>query len=334
MIALVLRDAHGAVVAKQLLHAGQSASIGRSLECSLSSADAYLAPRHASVSVQADGSVLIQDTGTVNGVWLGKAKLAAEGVSVRADASLELGRSSLEIRFEHAAQAAERSLALLRTERRREWVFFSVLSFLGVLTSFFWTTAAAGSASDLVIRLVTGLLYHAAGIAAWTAAWALVTRLVRPTSHWLRHASILLVSLIAYVWVLNGLDLLAFAGSRMLPEWFTSVFTVVIAALLLYGHMRTVAEPDPSRPGGSWGMVGVALALPLVPAVLFAWQNYATETGKQSGNLANFSFWPHQLRVLAPRDSATLFEQSESMKARALKAAKASTTQSEEDYED
>lgn len=162
-------------------------SVGRDLGCELVLDDPHVAARHAVLEAGDDGRPRLRAGASLNGVWIGRRRLADGDVLPIADApsGFQLGLTRLRVRLPGEALAPEQPLAA--TARHH------VLAPLGyafglwaLLLGEHWIELDPGSRpSDWVVALFGPPL----ALVLWSALWALASKLFRHRfdfeAHWL-----------------------------------------------------------------------------------------------------------------------------------------------------
>jgi hypothetical protein len=278
-------DAQGRVVSHVRL-AGPTAVIGRGYDCDVVIDDPHVAARHAMLGVNEQGQLVVSDMGSINGTWVVPAEQAAhptkdkltsgQSASLAPGHVLKLGLSRLRMVSPTATVAAEVPLAHHHDKgvgpapgHAPLWAMvLSVLAFLGlsVAESWFVQVHKFQPATALYQVLAT-----AGGLLVWSGAWALLTRVIRGHSRWLRHAawaSLLLLLWAAVAWVGNTV---AFALDWPRVGVWVTLLELVLGVWLLLGHLKLTFDIVSGRARAS--VVAMALG-GLAVWGFFDWQSH------------------------------------------------------------
>lgn len=175
---------------------GESAiTIGRGLDNALILDDPHVDARHARLERGEDGSLVLADLGSVNGV------LTAEGRAARIPVGhgtvVTLGRTTLRFRDELAAvppavpltaplDGREGGAARAPWERTPVRIAF-VLGALGFAALDSWLGATERGAATMNLGMIIAL---AVVLSLWAGSWGVASRAVRGQFQFLRHAAI------------------------------------------------------------------------------------------------------------------------------------------------
>lgn len=151
-------------------------SVGRDLGCELVLDDPHVAARHAVIDADAEGRPRLQVGRTVNGVWVGRRRLA-EGESVAIEqlpAGFQVGLSRLRVRLPGEALAPEQPLAIGRHHALAPLGY--ALGLWALLIGEHWIGLDPGSRPSDWIAVVFGAPL---ALVLWSALWALASKLFR-----------------------------------------------------------------------------------------------------------------------------------------------------------
>ncbi|MEO7386962.1 MAG: FHA domain-containing protein, partial [Gammaproteobacteria bacterium] len=101
LVLVDVTDAHGMMLSRQrfvLQFPGAPVVIGRDLACDVVLNDPYVAPRHAHLSLAEDGTVRLDDLGTINGLIAGDERVRQAVIAGLDGAQVQVGHSHLRLR--------------------------------------------------------------------------------------------------------------------------------------------------------------------------------------------------------------------------------------------
>ncbi len=195
MVVEVLHPRTGAVVSRARVDA-LPFTLGRALDNALVLDDPHVDARHARLVAEeegSDGTLLIEDLGSLNGVQAGDLH-GAQVIRLRSGAEVTLGRTRLRFRDEsesvpaalplHVPAGAEGPLRWHQRADVRLVFSFAVFALIGVQA---WLASTDRTGANLAVGAVVGL---AALSAMWAGVWAVVARVVIHRPRFVAHFSI------------------------------------------------------------------------------------------------------------------------------------------------
>ena len=230
--------------------------IGRAIDCEVVLDDPHVAPHHASLVLRADG-VHVEPLHTINGVRLGRARIAGESVLLQRSTQLQLGATALRVRLAGEAIAPEQPLADVHhgTGRRAAWL--TGLAVVAAIWAGFnqWVGSAPGQSGSEMTALYLGAPI---GLAIWCGLWALGSKLFqRQFAFWPHLEAALFWPLVAMVvQTLSGQ--LAFALSAPWIAKGGHLLLIAAVAMLLWRHLAIV---QPQRRGAFAIVIGGILVV-------------------------------------------------------------------------
>jgi hypothetical protein len=249
----------GSIVARVPM-AGSELRIGRALDNDLVLDDPHCAAHHAVLRIDADGRAKLHDLNTLNGIrigaGLGKSKRHTV-YPVQGDAKIQLGASSIRVRHGDWELAPEMALSA-----RLMWPL-ALLALMAVLAHAGWEIWLK-DVHDGSLTYLSILSALAAGLAMWSAMYALLGRVLGGADRFFTHLLIVSCGYLGGTLVHNTLELLAFTSYWLWPLRIASYATVVVVALTVRAHLR-VADPR-HWAVSRWGVAlvsAMAIAVPL-----------------------------------------------------------------------
>jgi pSer/pThr/pTyr-binding forkhead associated (FHA) protein len=254
-VLIEILDSHGRVQTRERIALSgeqRTFTIGRSVTADVTLDDAHAAALHASVEITPQGTILVSDLGSVNGVVVAGKRHRDTGNTgdskhlAIADGMLQIGRTRLRVRTVHESLAPEKPDQLRPSTILRDpaWIAGAGALVGGVQLAYSgWLGAPRDLATIIVTTLISGVL--AAG--AWVAFWALLTRVMQGEWRWLRHAAIFLGVAAVFVAIDGVLELGWFVFS--FPQWSTRAAWVGAVAFgcALYLHLMHASNLSARR---------------------------------------------------------------------------------------
>ncbi len=218
---------------------GWPVRVGRAIDCDLVLDDPHVAPHHADL-VWRDDAVHVQPAESLNGVRLGRARVAA-GSAPRLPSTglLTLGASTLRVRLAGEALAPESPLADPHAGARRNGLVLAALLLFAALWQGFdlWLSSVPGETSSaLAGRYMTGPV----ALVVWCALWALVSKLFQHRFAFWPHARQVLLWTSVGLVVQTVTSQLAFAFSLPFIARAGRVVFVLALAMLLWEQVSLV----------------------------------------------------------------------------------------------
>lgn len=266
LVLVDVQDSHGMMISRQRLAlrpAGPPLVIGRDLACDIVLNDPYVAARHATLSLQEDGSVSVDDLATVNRLIVGDERVTRALVRGPAPMSVQVGHSHLRIRLAAGTLAPERPDRESLRSRHREYgvVVSGVLLCLGFAAYNAWT----GSPDGPGLAFATAALPGAGALLAWFASWVLLSRAVRSRWQLSRIAAITLGAAAVGLWLHWAADVVTFASGVARAGNVVRALSVLVAIVAIYLHLRTSTRLRKRHAAALAGVV------PLFGAVAWVW---------------------------------------------------------------
>jgi len=270
-----------------------SASVGRAYDNDVIVDDPFVDPHALVISTSEDGTIVVRDLGTTNGVFGPGGRRLTESSVVGVGDVLRVGRTRFRVMLSSTpvpptlddeqgrlSALASRGLALP----------IALLAFLAL-----WSiTSYSNEIDDFTVAvLLTELLGLLVAFAIWAGAWALGTRLASGRAKFGEHATIalavvtaampvaLVTSLFSFLWPGDVTDLVSLASGigigSLLVYWHLGVAsriprlrrgvvaTSIVLSLVGVGYLAGTIDPEPEAPVQS--ALGAFLPVPaeLIP---------------------------------------------------------------------
>lgn len=215
------------------------ATIGRGYANDLILDDPYVCPQHARVFEDAAGALMIEDMGSVNGLYDVARGGRASRVAIAAGTQIRVGHSVLRFCDPEQAVAAtmldrEQPARAPRLASAGASAAVCVLAF----ALFALTTYLGSFDRQNVAKVVSGGLTIMVGLAVWAGCWALASRIVSHRFNFLAHWALASAVMVA----ISALGAASeWAGFLLQPSAMLSLLgstgAVVLVAVLFYGHL-------------------------------------------------------------------------------------------------
>ncbi|MEX2180773.1 MAG: FHA domain-containing protein [Gemmatimonadaceae bacterium] len=214
-------------------------TIGRALDNDLVLDDPHVDPHHARVVAAGDGTAVLEDLGSVNGIALHGGD-RADRLPLVAGTMLRLGRTGLRVR--DRAESVAPALPLTRFAPARHWLdhrrwqLALIAAALGAVADASWTGTSTRDGLSETLGIVVAAT---AFLAIWAAAWAVVGKLVVRRAAFLNHAAIAAATVLAVALleaVTSWGQFLFPAAARVFDgvDW---VMMIAITCVMLSAHL-------------------------------------------------------------------------------------------------
>jgi FHA domain len=234
-------------------------TIGRAIDCDVVLDDVHAAPRHASLTAASangasgadyassagdaggsggSGDALTLSTGeTVNGVQIGKRRIAAQqSVTLAPGDVFQIGATRLRVRLASDTLAAERPLV---AEGRNH-----VLAVLGLMVALWLFTIAAQwlgeDRGSRVIKYLWAVIAVPVAIALWAGFWSVGSKLVQHRFDFWRHARLVLTYSVSESAVAVVLPLAAFMFGIPFLSRIATLVSIAIYVALVVAHLGLI----------------------------------------------------------------------------------------------
>jgi hypothetical protein len=308
MIWVEILGRHGDVLARHRCD-GVETRIGRAYDNDVVLDDPTVAPHHLRVWRGDDGRLLAADAGSANGVYVdGGARV--ERTAVDGDRPLRIGRTLVRIReTDHAVAPERRAVPVVHTWRRALALAVAVIALETFLAWLGETTERKVAHYVLPLGILAFLTL------AWTAAWAILTRIFAGHARFERHLVIALSALLVFSVVDEFVDAAAFAFSaRVLADYAYAGAWLLLAALCFF-HLREIA---PVRLRFKAAVV-FGLGLAAVAAQTLAQSELRPWNARQT---YLHDLKPPFMRAVSPQSATAFFDEAERLKGKLDRARK------------
>ena len=278
-------------------------TIGRALDCDVVLDDVHAAARHATVT-GADDSLTLTAGETINGVQIGKRRIAAQQtVALTAGDVFQIGNTRLRVRLASEALEAERPL-LPEPRSHLLPVAGMAAALLICIIAAQWLTSDPGSRYIDYLPLVLGLPVFTV---VWAGFWSVGSKLVRHRFDFWRHARLLLgYSLLMQVAGVV-LPLAAFMFGLTFLSRIVTLTNSALACAMVLGHLVLIL------PSYRRGLTVAMSALFVAGASLLLVYNYQKQD-RLFSQLYVTTLAPPSLRLAPAVETSTFLEEVRALK--------------------
>ncbi len=259
IIVVEVLDHHGRVQQRHrvaLTSERRRFTAGRSAAADVMLDDAYCAPLHAGFDITSDGRILIEDLDSLNGIVVDGRRLHGVKTLALSAGVVQIGRSTLRVRFGREALAPERPDHSASNGRSMAQLAIAALAFCVLFVIYFaWLSAPRDLATAAAGALTTTL----AASAGWVAIWALLSRVMQGEWRVETHAAILFCVAAGMLIIDSLRDVIWFALALPLGGVLDLLLGMVAVAVLLYFHLTHASNLKPRT---------AALGAILLPALI------------------------------------------------------------------
>ena len=285
-------------------------TIGRSAEADVILDDPYAAALHACIEAAPDGTILVSDLGSANGIGIGGRRQKSVQQVPLSGGLLQVGRTRLRVRAAGEALPPEKlDHAPIAPEQAPPW--WAAAAAATVCAAYVAYSAWMEAPRDLATAIAVAFIPALVGAGAWLSFWSLLSRIMLSQWRWLWHGAILFTVLAAYLLGSGALDLAWFVYT--LPRWEsrgTIVATIAFAAAL-YWHL-TCASGASRR-----STAIIAIALPATVTCAGLWiQSRVQERDVNHIGVAE-RIYPPAVRFRESRELEEFFERASLLQASA-----------------
>ncbi len=296
---------------------GAPLRVGRAYDNDLIVGDPYVCPHHLELGCDAQGP-FVRDTGSVNGTYAGHGKDRIERARLEDGLVLHFGHSQL--RF-HAAGSPV--TPTLRDTARHgllgrlgsPWVLGGSIAFAALALVLYEFLVTAGQPGWL--QIAGEMLYPLIGVLIWSGFWSLLNRVMSHRANFGVHLSIGMLGIASLFAASQLSSVVAFALGWGGAAWlFGDLVRALVAAVVIYAHLRYALHGRPSR-------LGVAAAL----AAILAFGTPATGDLIERSEFSSLPYlepllWPPAFRLAGAESAETFFREAEVLRQRVDREAK------------
>jgi len=212
--------------------------IGRGIDCDVVLDDPHVAAHHATLVARADG-VHVEAAPSLNGVHLGRARIASGSAALLPGALLRMGATRLRVRLAGEVLPPEQALPEEHVGANRRVVRLGALAVVAAVWAGFsqwvWSVPGQSGSEAMVVYLGAPI-----ALAVWCSLWALGSKLFQHQFAFWPHLEA------ALFWPLLAMVVAAFGGQlafALSAPWVAKtghVLALIALAMLLWRHLAIV----------------------------------------------------------------------------------------------
>ena len=240
--------------------AGPEVRIGRGYDNDVVIDDPYVAARHLTIRRDAVGALVAEDLGSENGTFADHGKTRQQRIALDGEHPIRIGQTYLRIRpASHAVPSARPQTGQFPAWPAPAALAVAILGF-SALSQWLEETGETKLYTFLTAGLVLTFL-----VTAWTAGWAVLSRIFGSQARFERHLLIALAGMLIYRLYGEFLEVAAYAFSAQAMQAYRYIGTWTLLAVVCFLHLRTIG---PTRLWLKSGVVGGVLAIALATQTL------------------------------------------------------------------
>lgn len=216
---------------------GEEVRIGRGYDNDVIVDDPYVAARHLRIVRDESGALVAEHLGSANGLVADQDRRRVERAVLDGKSSIQIGRTRLRVR------EADHEVAPERIPRPRIRMWPLVLGLAGALLGAELLTMWLGQTTEQKLAGYLGpLLMLCLAVAAWTTAWAVMSRIFSGRARFERHLLIAVSGLLALTLFNELTSYGAFAFSQRELVAYRYIFMWLLAAFVCFLHLRQLSQ--------------------------------------------------------------------------------------------
>jgi hypothetical protein len=293
----------GEVAARERIEAAE-ARVGRAFDNDVVIGDPHVAPHHLRIFRGDDGELVAEDLGTLNGLYPEHGAHRVTRLPLAKEPGLRIGRTILRVHDAAHPVAAERLLTPPRAHAR--WAIVTAVVLFGLIVLLNWLALTAEPSANVVLL---PLLALAMALAAWSGAWALISRVFFGQAQFALQLRIALAACIALVAWDQLAETLSFSLAWREIVEYEALGAWALLAATCYAHLRSIG------PRHLRAAMGLIVALIVTGAAL----QYSgkSETRRLVGQRATLGdLRPPAMRLLPASSPDDFFRKAESARLR------------------
>jgi hypothetical protein len=297
MIWVEILSRHRDVAARHRV-AAVEVRIGRGYNNDIIIDDPYVAAQHLRIFRDETGQLVAEDMGSANGMFLDRGRIPLKRIIVDGKYPIRIGQTYLRVRETNYAVEHERTTARLQL-RALPVALPAALSvmILGIYALKVWLAQTTETKASNYLMPLLGI---AAGVLIWVGFWALLSRIFRGRSHFLRNLLIALLGVLVFLLHNEFAQFCAFALTWPTAENYGYVAVWSILAAVCFFHLREV--------GPSHLLLKGAILMTVVTTVIAVETVQRSEAFSDSGRQNTLrQLMPPALRLVPLRDETAFF---------------------------
>jgi len=277
-------------------------TIGRAYDNDVVVDDAHVAAHHLCIMPEEDGTLVAEDLGSRNGLFLDRESERRARVALDGERALRIGNTLIRVRT--AAHAVPEELAMVRSPHYWAIAIACIVGVFGLAILDLWLSETGEAKA---IRYFTPLLILTVVVSVWIAGWSVLTRVFRGHARFGLHFLIVAAGMLAYSVYDQAAEIGAFAFS-----WTALTTSSYIVAWLVFGAICFAHL---------WVLGRSKLPLKFAVVAVLAAAGIAMQTLKQSEYRSNYGqpvvlhrLEPPALRMVTPQTEAVFFTDAEALR--------------------
>jgi hypothetical protein len=225
---------HRDVLARHRIPEGEI-RVGRGYENEIVVDDPHVAPAHLLIARDAEGRLVAEDLGSLNGLYVDGGRERFSRVVLDGEGTIRIGQTWLRVR--EAGHLVEPERPLVAERWLWPWAIPLLVAIFGIECTDVWLSATRPLEFARFVDAVTVVGREGA---AWIALWVILSRIFSGAARVERHLVLALSALLAYSLYDEVTSLLAFGLSWPgLVTWRFVVYWIAIGAAA-FGQMRII----------------------------------------------------------------------------------------------
>jgi hypothetical protein len=304
-IEVLSRD--GEVVARERVDSDE-ARIGRAFDNDVVVNDPHVAPHHLRVYRGADGELVAEDLGTVNGLYREHGARRVTRLPLAGEPGIRIGRTTL--RVHDASHPVPPERAMTPPRAHVTWDMGLGVGLFVLILLLNWLNLTSEPSANLVLLPLIGL---ATALALWTGLWAVLSRIFFGQAQFALHLRIAVTACIAIVlWDLLT-ETLSFSFAWREVTEYAALGAWAILGATCYAHLAAIGPRHMKL------VLGMVLALIASGAAMqFVTKSENRELVGQRATLGDLR--PPAFRVVPLANADEFFKEAEETRARVDKA--------------
>ncbi|HET7548106.1 MAG TPA: FHA domain-containing protein [Usitatibacter sp.] len=292
---------HGEVASRSRIDAPQ-AHVGRAFDNDVVVDDPHVAPHHLRIVRDADGALVAEDLGSVNGLYAEHGAERVPRLALGGAPGLRIGRTVL--RVHDAARPVAPEKPLMRPRAHAAWAAGLAIAVVGSLLLVEWLAITTERSWNVMLLPIVAF---AAFVVVWSGMWALLSHLFFGQARFALQLRIALTGCLAFLlWDQLG-EWLAYGLAWRELDDYASFGVWALLAALCYGHLLSIG---PRRLPIAMGIIVALLASGA--AIQFASK---AETRRVVGERATLGeLKPPRFRIVAPATPERFLQASDATK--------------------
>lgn len=216
---------------------GPVVTVGRGYDNDVVIDDPYVAPAHLRIARDESGALVAEDLGTRNGLYIDRKRERLQRVPLDGERLLRIGGTVLRVREGGQPVAPERPLH----RPQRSWITAGIIAALIVAIELLWLWL--GQTGDPKLSYyVTPIFGFLVLILAWSAGWAILSRIFGGEARFDRNLVIALAGVLVYSLYNEVATFAAYSFSSRTIASFHGMLVWALLAAVSFLHLRVIGR--------------------------------------------------------------------------------------------